>query len=567
MSEVNTNATIFFQSEEQAEFVFTSLKPYLFDQPSKCYQPLISLGFQFLKKEIEGGFIIHQIEQKYARIRLSFMEGHVPSVDVFKNLTKLGAVLIDASIDYSSVGETENFFFKGNRKVKRDTFFDSLVKVDKGFAFNDAVSRGKLDLCQQLVGKGYDPVSDVETENPLILAVEKKKSKVVAYLLSLGFDINVVSKPVDLSNPSRRFAFEKNLTPIHIAVKAKNKPLVKLLVKYSPDLSIPDAEGRTPFMTAVAYDDIDIAAILEKSGCDVNALDFEGENALFRVIKPHTKGSSIFEKNEEYENVFTWFKYLNKLKLDFHCVSKNDENLLWRWHKDERIKPYLLEKGLTFLRPADAYNEQDGLGANFCEAMSHDDVEKLSDILDSITDFNMCLRQMSEQLEYAKNHSPEPLIILAIKYEHLSVIEQLINRDVNCNVFNSHGHYALDLAVKSNNVPLVSLLVENGADINFKYDNRELKASAFKYDDESGICANIDLVLSCMNGINHHPIEVIDYLWDKWQPTESALYVAFCICQSKYHQELEPYIPKLKKKWISILDSSPPEFEIKDLIV
>ncbi len=65
-----------------------------------------------------------------------------------------------------------------------------------------------------------------------------------------------------------------------------------------------------------------------------------------------------------------------------------------------------------------------------------------------------------------------------------------------------------------------------------------------------------------MNGIRQHPIEVIDYLWEQWLPNENALYVAFCICHNKHHQELEQYIPKLEEKWSSIFDSPPPKFDI-----
>ena len=60
------------------------------------------------------------------------------------------------------------------------------------------------------------------------------------------------------------------------------------------------------------------------------------------------------------------------------------------------------------------------------------------------------------------------LLINAVNYERISIVEYLLEKKVNINVADKMGFTALHFAVQNGNVDIIEMLLENGADVNAK---------------------------------------------------------------------------------------------------
>ncbi len=247
MSEVWTNATLFFETEEITKEwaeAFSKLKDSLWES---AQETLINKGCKSLKKEEKDGLYLSSVSQHKCRLYLLFMEGRVSSEDILKDLSKSGASHLEATIDYDQVGETVTLYKIGNRKVKFNKFIESVSKFDDHYAFVDAIGRGKLDKVNEILGKGIDANKELSKGwYPIHTAVSNNKAKIVKALLEAGADINVVT------NNKTEWDYKKNRSPLFMAVFEKRIPMTKLLLKYKPNMDIRNGKGETALECAIS---------------------------------------------------------------------------------------------------------------------------------------------------------------------------------------------------------------------------------------------------------------------------------------------------------------------------
>ncbi|XP_064637361.1 putative ankyrin repeat protein RF_0381 [Lineus longissimus] len=109
-------------------------------------------------------------------------------------------------------------------------------------------------------------------ETPLTVAAEKNKTDLTKILLEGGADVN---KPNS-----------KGETPAYVCCRRDSKEVLKILIDNRADVNI-GCEGErslTPLMKCVLLDNHELARMIMRSKCDMNAMDKSGWSALWYAV-------------------------------------------------------------------------------------------------------------------------------------------------------------------------------------------------------------------------------------------------------------------------------------------
>jgi ankyrin repeat protein len=79
-------------------------------------------------------------------------------------------------------------------------------------------------------------------------------------------------------------------TPLHHAVRARNRRAIELLVSRRAVLDLPNQDGDTPLLLALKLGYDEIAAMLIKNGADTNVRNKQGLSALHYAVTPSDNG-------------------------------------------------------------------------------------------------------------------------------------------------------------------------------------------------------------------------------------------------------------------------------------
>lgn len=133
-------------------------------------------------------------------------------------------------------------------------------------ALFEAVKTRDVDTVRRLLKAGVNPNGrDPLSDSALLQAVDTDSMELVAVLLEHGAQIDVTGR---------------GFTPLGLAVKNNNLPMVRLLLRASPDVNRKNADGNTPLHSAVVMDYIDIARVLLTAEPDLGIYNREGMTAL-----------------------------------------------------------------------------------------------------------------------------------------------------------------------------------------------------------------------------------------------------------------------------------------------
>ncbi|RLN95892.1 hypothetical protein BBJ28_00020145 [Nothophytophthora sp. Chile5] len=145
---------------------------------------------------------------------------------------------------------------------------------------------GALDAVQWLLTRGADiEARDLSGNSPLHLAAAYCSLPVVAHLLAAGADVNAPNA--------------SEATPLHFAAPNGNCAVVETLLTFGADLEARDERGNTPLIDAAfvsqsaaphfaSGDQITqhaVVALLLQHEADVNAVNDEGNSALFGAVR------------------------------------------------------------------------------------------------------------------------------------------------------------------------------------------------------------------------------------------------------------------------------------------
>jgi ankyrin repeat protein len=138
---------------------------------------------------------------------------------------------------------------------------------------------GDLESTRRLIAYGDDVNRKEELDStPLMQAARTGDVDAVKMLLDNHADI-------DASDNRGRTALSWCLFMYKLSRLPRYTSTIRLLVERGTNIDHRDKAGRTYLMSAIDYDNPEIASLLISRGADVNAADFNGHTALMFAVK------------------------------------------------------------------------------------------------------------------------------------------------------------------------------------------------------------------------------------------------------------------------------------------
>jgi ankyrin repeat protein len=128
---------------------------------------------------------------------------------------------------------------------------------------HDAVRAGDVEAVQSVIESRVDVNAPDVWGPPLAIAVSKGTDKIVQLLLDAGAEIEGPTSPAAGAEH-----------PLHLAAtRTSDASTARLLVSRGAKLEARDKAGRTPLITAVLADNVEVAEVLVAAGADIEAVD------------------------------------------------------------------------------------------------------------------------------------------------------------------------------------------------------------------------------------------------------------------------------------------------------
>lgn len=222
--------------------------------------------------------------------------------------------------------------------------------------------------------------------------------------------------------PSVKIYDSEGCTPLNLAVHAKSKPVIELLLAHDPTaLAHPDGHGVTALHLAVEENDLDLVQYLIGKGAPLDSQTFNTSEYA---------GGDWIRGSEDIE---PWDKTALHVAVD-EGNKKMVEVLL-----KAGAKPNILNF--------------DGCSA-LHEALQMGDEELLGLLLEHQADANQKNKDFTSPLHYAASRGK------------VSMLELLLRHGADVKLADAQGWTPLHLATRSKNLEKVRRLVEAGADVN-----------------------------------------------------------------------------------------------------
>ena len=165
---------------------------------------------------------------------------------------------------------------------------DSYFQKNKYFSFGDtpihvALANGQIEVAKILIDKGLsiNELSEFDKRTPLMRAIEQGNTDSVKFILEHKCNINlkkedgksalIMSQDAEISelllkNGANINATDKlKRTALHWAVDHGQEDIVRVLLKYHPNLKLKDISNETPLAIAIKDKNINIIKLLSRT--------------------------------------------------------------------------------------------------------------------------------------------------------------------------------------------------------------------------------------------------------------------------------------------------------------
>lgn len=286
-----------------------------------------------------------------------------------------------------------------------------------------------------LTSRKYDKYQFVKEQrmSDLFYAVNSRAYAEIIKALREGQDINSLS--------------DQGKTAVILAIENGDSVCLEILLESGADCNRKDSQGRIPLLLAIMKGEMKLVNSLLERGADVNSKDASGQIPIFMAIEKGNEVlvSCLLEKGAKINLV----DEQGKSPLILAIESGN-----------EKLALLLLEKG------ADVnYRDKEDKTPLFL-AIEKESGPLVSALLERGADIN---------ITDAKGQTP---LMLAIE-NNASWIPTLLEKGANVNVVDKEGKTPLFLAILKKNEALTSLLLEKGAEVNYKFQEQSLTDVAF----------------------------------------------------------------------------------------
>lgn len=312
---------------------------------------------------------------------------------------------------------------------------------------------------------GYD-VDELDENNntPLMIAASRGNPMLVQTLINYDADVNHQNND-GLTALSRTFdSLDNNQKP----------NIIQMLLEAGANVNLANITGATPLMISSKQVDLAIGTLLINAGADVNAVDNEGESALFWIF--------VSDVAEDID-VMTMAELLLDHGATVDLKSSNEITPLMKAATGNLVETMqaLVVYGAN-PNTIDASNETAlfyAAGANSVEACTYllslpnvnvdasNGVGQTCLMLASSRNFVDTMRVLLGKgaSVFEQDHDGWTPLIFAANAGHVDACELLLDADIRClDLTDTSESTALYYAIKADSLECVSLLLQYGAD-------------------------------------------------------------------------------------------------------
>lgn len=325
-------------------------------------------------------------------------------------------------------------------------------------AFSLAASNFDLEIVKLLVQAGID-INAGDSLTPLHHACSRYRDDplngylTIQYLISKGADVNAICRN-DL-NRKEEILCE--------AVACDDPKLVKLLLDAGTDVNTLNVYHATPLMVAAGMKNKNTKKIIQlllKYGADVNVKQGGGETALYNVLYHHNPDPEIIKSFIQKGAIVH--------EKEMCCAARNGNpeifNILHKTRPKIDYTEILYNAGeggsveiISIIEAKESGNPKlkENMLSAFFQATKNGHLKTVEYFLNNGADVN-----------YRRNNDAEPVLLIASEQGHLEIVKLLLSRGADVNKVDDHGSSSLIAASINGQAPVVEWLLKNGADIN-----------------------------------------------------------------------------------------------------
>jgi len=343
---------------------------------------------------------------------------------------------------------------------------------DNGYtALDDAARTGNLDAVKLLVKHNADVnLNHRNTRasfklSPLFHAITSNHHEIVQFLLDNGANANIktswgltpltcakiishgCSHDEILGILLRHGAVDDNFENVDkdktlsfaIYLEHDSVESIRLLLREGASLEA-NTRGRTPLISAIAYNRLNIAKYLIDRGANIHAKTYTGNTALSAAILGQNitacalliqYGAKINDRTE------------NGMPIIFHCIAYLNEEMIL----------FLIAHGLN-VNCADQGPRFDSLLIMIIQQTS------AKSTLENRYKIAKILIKNGAEVNYIRPSDTATPLRLSARYNHLLIARLLIKNGANIHCTSKSGKTALDLAIENKNTEMMVLLTE-----------------------------------------------------------------------------------------------------------